>query len=179
MMGREPRRSTLRWASGYVVTAERAGNALLVTATIALIVAFCLPWWSVNYRGGDHSPNTFRTTYGFSGWGWLSFAAGMVALALTTRLMVARGTWLDKRMLAWATVAAGVAELVGNTLFIITAPKTEILIGAERFVTRGVGLTTATVAGVVLVASGLLMLVSANRHEPASDERSAAHMLVG
>ena len=177
-MRTEPRRSTLRWASGYVVTSERAGNALLVMATIALIVAFCLPWWSVNYRA-DHSPNTFGTTYGFSGWGWLSFAAGMVALALTTRLMVARGTWLDKRMLAWATVAAGVAELVGNTLFIITAPKTEILIGAERFVTRGVGLTAATVAGVVLVISGLVLLVSRNRQAPASAERGDAHILAG
>jgi hypothetical protein len=179
-MRTEPRRSTLRWASGYVVTSERAGNALLVMATIALIVAFCLPWWSVNYRA-DHSPNTFGTTYGFSGWGWLSFAAGMVALALTTRLMVARGTWLDKRMLAWATVAAGVAELVGNTLFIITAPKTEILIGAERsrFVSRGVGITIAMVAGVLLVASGLLMLISRNRQAPASVERGAAHSMAG
>ena len=95
--------------------------------------------------------------------------------------MVARGTWLDKRMLAWASVAAGVAELVGNTLFIITAPKTEILIGAERsrFVSRGVGITIAMVAGVLLVASGLLMLISRNRQAPASVERGAADLLAG
>jgi hypothetical protein len=98
---------------------------------------------------------------------------------LTTRLILARRTWLDKRMLAWLTVAAGVAELIGNALFIVTTPKTEILIGAERIATRGVGLTIAMVAGVVLIASGLLMLISRNRQAPASVERGTADMLVG
>ena len=177
-MGMEPRRSTLRWASEYVVTAERAGNALLVMATIAPIVAFCLPWWSVNFRA-DHSPNVFRTTYGFSGWGWLSFVAALVAIALTTRLMVARGTRLDKRMLAWITVAVGVAELLGNVLFIVMAPKTEIFLGGGRVATRGVGLTIAIVAGGMVIVSGLLMLVSRNRQAPARAERGAARMLAG
>ena len=177
-MDTQTRPSILRWASEYVVTAERAGNALLVMATIALIVAFCLPWWSVNFRA-DHSPNVFGTTYGFSGWGWLSFVATLVALALTTRLIVARGKLLDKRMLAWATLAAGVAELLGNALFNVMAPKTEVFIGAERLATRGVGLTIATMAGVVLIVSGLLMLISRSRQAPASIEQGAADMLVG
>ena len=63
-MRTEPRRSTLRWASGYVVTSERAGNALLVMATIALIVAFCLPWWSLRAwvlpRVAAHLPHGFN-----------------------------------------------------------------------------------------------------------------------
>jgi hypothetical protein len=115
---------------------------------------------------------------GFSGWGWLSFAAGMVALALTTRLIVAWGRWLDRRMLAWLTVAAGVAELLGNALFIGMAPKTEIFIGVGQVATRGVGLTIATVAGVVLIASGLLMLASRNQRTPAVGEQGTGPTLV-
>jgi len=180
VMDMEPRRSVLRWASEYVVTAERAGNALLVTATIALIVGFCLPWWSVRAWVTPRAPRTYLTvSTGFSGWGWLSFVAALVALALTTRLMVARGTRLDKRMLGWATVAAGVAELLGSALFIITAPKTEILLDAGRVASRGVGLTIAIVAGVVLVASGLLMLVSRKRQTSAPVEQDADPMMAG
>jgi hypothetical protein len=160
------------------VTAERAGNALLVTATIALIVAFCLPWWSLRGWVLPRAPRTYLTvSTGFSDWGWVSFVAALMALALT--VMVARGTWLDKRMLAWLTVAAGVAELLGNVLFMVMAPNTEILIGAERLASSGIGLTIAIVAGVVLIASGLVMIVSRNRRVPARAERGAAHMLAG
>jgi len=182
MMRIEPRRSTLRLASGYVVTSERAGNALLVMATIALIVAFCLPWWSVNYRA-DHSPNTFGTTYGFSGWGWLSLASGLAALVLVVRLVVGRSTStgrnLSSQTVGCVALTAGAADLVGNALFIAAAPKTLIAIGAGQGATRGVGLTVAIVAGVTLIASGLLMLISRNRRAPASAERDAAHSMVG
>ena len=107
----------------------------------------------------------------FSGWGWLSFAAGLVALALVVRLVIAKGislgVHLDSRMLASTTVAAGLAELLGNMLFIAAAPKTEIFIGAGQGATRGVGLDIAMVAGIVLTASGLLMFASNKRHSPA------------
>jgi protein-S-isoprenylcysteine O-methyltransferase Ste14 len=84
-------------------------------------------------------------------------------------------------IVAAAFVVAGSAHSQAsvNALFIVTAPKTEILIGAERIATRGVGLTIAMVAGIVLIASGLLMLISGSRQAPASVERGAADMLVG
>jgi len=195
-MGTEPRPTILRWASEYVVTAEGAGNALLVVATVLLVIAFCLPWWSLKYAG-ILGVNRTVTSYGFSGWGWLSFTAGLVVLALMVRLIVARGTppstKVANRTLAWVTVAAGVAELVGNLLFIVTAPrtliaigegqiatrgvgltiamqKTLIAIGEGQIATRGVGLTIAMVAGVVLIASGLLMLVSSYQRSPVGGE---------
>jgi len=178
------------------VTAEGAGNALLVVATVLLVIAFCLPWWSLKYAG-ILVVNRTVTSYGFSGWGWLSFTAGLVVLALMVRLIVARGTppstKVANRTLAWVTVAAGVAELVGNLLFIVTAPrtliaigegqiatrgvgltiamqKTLIAIGEGQIATRGVGLTIAMVAGVVLIASGLLMLVSSYQRSPVGGE---------
>ena len=170
-----PRRSLLRWASEYVVTAERAGSAFLAMATVLLVVAYCLPWWSVTYEGGWLTNRTV-TTYGFSGWGWLSFAAGLVALALTVR--IASRKRLDKRLLAWATFVAGLAELLGNALFTVMATKTEIFISVALVATRGIGLTIAMVAGGMLIVSGLLMLTSRNRHAPASEERRAAHIMV-
>jgi hypothetical protein len=59
------------------------------------------------------------------------------------------------------------------------APKTKVFLGGSRFANVGVGLTVAIVAGVVLVASGVLMLVSRNRQAPASDGQGAAPELVG
>jgi hypothetical protein len=132
-------------------------------ATVALMAPFFLPWWSLT-REGIVFVHPTEVNDGFSGWGWLSFAAGLVALALVVRLVIAKGTplgtRLDSRKLAWTTVTAGVAELVGNMLFIATAPKTEVFIGAGQVATRGLGLDIAMVAGVVLVVSVLLMLAS-------------------
>jgi hypothetical protein len=177
VMQREPRRSTLRWASGYVVTAERAGNALLVMATIALIVAFCLPWWSLGVSPWGSGNSYVLVSSGFTGWGWLSLVAGLLALALTTRLVLARGTWLDKRMLALVTVVAGGVELLGNALFIAAARKTLIAIGEGQFASRGAGLNIATVAGSVLVASGLLLLSSQKRQRsPAESAAKTARL---
>lgn len=169
-MGTQTRPSFLRWASGYVVTAERAGNALLVMGTIGLIVAFCLPWWSLRVFPYASRNSYLLVSHGFSGWGWLSVAAGLVALALTVRLTVTKGavpgTKARSRTLGWATMVAGAAEFAGNALFINTAPKTEIFIGAGQGATRGVGLTIATVAGAVIVVSGLFMVASHRRRSP-------------
>ena len=136
----------LRWAAEYEVTAERAGVALLVLATAGLMAAFFLPWWSLAREDIVLVHPTVLNDC-FSGWGWLSFAAGLVALALVVRLVIAKGislgVHLDSRMLASTTVAAGLAELLGNMLFIAAAPKTEIFIGAGQGATRGVGLDIA------------------------------------
>jgi len=162
----------LRWASEYEVTTERAGVALLTMAAAALMAACFLPWWSlwISPYGGRERPYVVAST-GFSGWGWLSFAAGLVALALVVRLVIAKGTsldaHLDSRMLAGITVAAGLAELLGNMLYIAAAPKTEVLIGTGQGASRGVGLNIAMVAGVVLIASGLLTFASQRRRSPA------------
>lgn len=178
----EPHRSVLRWASECVVTAERAGVALLVLGTVALMAAFLLPWWSLR-REGIVFVNPTVVGDGFSGWGWLSFAAGLVVLALTVRLVIEKGTSLgarlDNRMLAWIAMVAGVAELLGGVLFIVAAQKTEVFIGAGQVASRGVGLGIAMVAGVVVIASGLLMLASRNRQVPASAERDASRIVVG
>jgi hypothetical protein len=181
-MNTQTRRSTLRWAPEYVVTAERAGNSLLVMVSVLLVIAFCLPWWQLKVVA-DHSPVLNQDAYGFSGWGKLSLAAALVAVVLTAGALVARGKSpvprLGNRTLAWVTVATGLTELFGNLLCIIVAPKTKVFLGGSRFANVGVGLTVAIVAGVVLVASGVLMLVSRNRQAPASDGQGAAPELVG
>jgi len=178
----EPRRSFLRWAGEYVVTCERVGNALLVMVSVLLVIAFCLPWWQLKVVA-DHSPVLNQDAYGFSGWGRLSFAAALVAVVLTAGGFGARGKSpvprLGNRTLAWVTVATGLTELVGNLLNIIEAPKTKVFIGASQFANMGVGLTMAMVAGVVLVVSGLVLLVSRNRQALASAERGDAHILAG
>jgi hypothetical protein len=170
MMRPTPGLRVLRWAAEYEVTAERAGFALLVLATAGLMAAFFLPWWSLTREDIVFVHPTVLND-GFSGWGWLSFAAGLVALALVARLVIAKGislgVHLDSRMLAGFTVAAGLAEFLGNMLFIAAAPKTEVFIGASQVVSRGVGLDIAMVAGIVLIASGLLMFASNKRHSPA------------
>jgi hypothetical protein len=146
-----PRLRVLRWASEYEVTAERAGVAFLTMATAGLIAAFFLPWWSlwISTYGGRERPYVVAST-GFSGWGWLSFAAGLVALALVVRLVIAKGTLpgahLDSRMLAGITVAAGLAELLGNMLYIAAAPKSLSRIFMQRvawLAARSVGAAAA------------------------------------
>ena len=71
---------------GSVVTAARAGAVLLVTATIALLVALCLPWWALRMQ--VFQDRWVTVSPAFSGWGWLSFAAWLVALTMTLRLVV-------------------------------------------------------------------------------------------
>ncbi len=73
------------------------------------------------------------------------------------------------------------STLRGVSEYVVTAERarTEILIGAGQVATRSVGLTIATVAGVVLIVSGPLMLIARNRQAPASVERSATDILVG
>ena len=104
-MDTRPRRSTLRWASEYVVTAERGGNGFLVMATIGLIVAFCLPWWSLwmSGYGGLGRPSTLVAT-GFSGWGWCG-GSSATFMAYTSPQAVLRrcqstATW------SWTTEAS-------------------------------------------------------------------------
>jgi hypothetical protein len=134
------------------------------------MAAFFLPWQSLT-RESTVFVHPTVVNDGFSGWGWLSFAAALVATALVVRLVTAKGTLLgahlDSRMLACITVAAGLTELLGNVLFIATAPKTEIFISAGQVAGRRVGLDIAMVAGVVLIASGLLMFAPNKRHSPA------------
>ncbi|MGA2530157.1 MAG: hypothetical protein ABSG36_13470 [Acidimicrobiales bacterium] len=177
----ERRRSLLRWASAYVVTAERAGIALFVMAAVLLVVAFCLPWWSVSYAG-ILVVNRTVTTWGFSGWAWLSFAAGLALLTLTVRFIAARGMpptgQFDNRGAPWVIAAAGLAEILGNVLFVVAAPKTEVFISVGEFATRGVGLTIAMVAGGMLIVSGLVLAVSI-RQAHVSAAPSAQSTLVG
>ena len=151
-------------ASGSVVTAARAGAVLLVIATIALLVALCLPWWSLRMQ--VFQDRWVTVSPAFSGWGWLSFAAWLVALTMTLRLVVVGwpyGNRSHNRGAAWVIVTAGAAELLGNVMFIVSAPKTEVFVSAGQFASYGAGLIVAIVAGVMLVASGLLMLGSKDR----------------
>ena len=137
---------------------------LLVTGTIALFVALCLPWWSLRMQVFQERWVTVSPA--FSGWGWLSFAAWLVALTMTRRLVVIgwpHGNRSHNRGAAWVIVIAGAAELLGNVMFIVSAPKTEVFGSAGQFASYGAGLILAIVAGVMLVASGLLMLGSKDR----------------
>jgi hypothetical protein len=146
-------------ASGSVVTAARAGAVLLVSATVALLVALSLPWWSLRMQLFQH--RWLRVSPAFSGWGWLSFAAWLVALTMTLRFVVIAGPYGNRphnRGAAWVIVTAGGTELLGNVMFIVSAPKTEVFASAGQFASYGAGLIIAIVAGVILVASGLLML---------------------
>lgn len=150
-------------AKGSVVTTSRAGAVLLVIGTIALFVALFLPWWSLRVVVFQHHSSLVST--GFSSWGWLSFAAWLLTLTVTLRLFVvplATGRspvrLLDARVVAWATMAAGIGELVGNVLFIVVAPKTEVFVSAGQFASVGVGVIIAMVGGVMVLAGGLLLL---------------------
>ena len=137
---------------------------LLVSATVALLVALCLPWWSLRMQ--VFQDRWLRVSPAFSGWGWLSFAAWLVALTMTLRLVVigwSYGNRPHNRGAACVIVIAGAAELLGNVMFIVSAPKTEVFVSAGQFASYGAGLIIAIVAGVMLVASGLLMLGSKAR----------------
>jgi len=162
-----PRRSF-----GSSASKGRAG--LLALATIVLFIALFLPWWSTkDFSGHTH----LLVSTGFSGWGWLSVAACLVTLVVAARIFVVQmapglplGKRLDSRIAAWASVASGVVELLGNVLFISAAPKTRLSVSfGEVSEGRGVGLTMAMVAGGVIIASGLLLLIRPkNRTAPGS-----------
>jgi hypothetical protein len=149
---------------GSFVTAARAGAVLLVIATIAVFVALFLPWWSLR-EVVFQSTRTVVST-GFHGWGWLSLAATLVAFVAVVKLLVFApvtngtlpGRWRDNRSVAWVIVMAGTAELVGNVLFIVAAPKTEVFVSAGQFASYGIGVIIAMVGGVMVLAGGLLML---------------------
>ena len=68
------------------VTSSRLATVLLAVATVTLFIALFLPWWSLKVV------MVLRThvvvSSGFSSWGWLSFAAGLVTLVVTVRLLV-------------------------------------------------------------------------------------------
>jgi amino acid transporter len=120
-----------RRSIGPGVTAAQAAAVLLVIGTIALFVALFLPWWSLR-EVVFQSTRTVVST-GFHGWGWLSIAATLVTFVAVVNLLliapVTNGTpgrWRDNRSVARVIVMAGTAELVGNVLFIVAAPKTEI-----------------------------------------------------
>jgi hypothetical protein len=160
---------------------------LLAVATVVLFIALFLPWWSV--RAFLFGRTYLLVSTGFSGWGWLSVAACLVTLIVTVRLFVVPqaakrlrlGQRLDSRMAAWAAVAAGVAELLGNALFSAAARKTNVIaVGIGLVVKgRGLGLTMAMVAGAAIVASGLLLLIRPkNRTAPVSSGQDAPSALV-
>lgn len=168
MTGMKHHRSILHWASEYTVTGERASKALMVIGTVLLVVSYCLPWWSVKYAGILNGNQTV-VSYGFSGWGWLSLAAGFAAVYLVTRLVGGGASphkQLNASTLGWVAFAAGAADLIGNWLFIAAAPQTLNYVGVGQTATRGAGLTIATVAGVALIFSGLLIAVSDGQQSP-------------
>jgi hypothetical protein len=52
-----------------------------------------------------------------------------------------------------------VAELLGNVLFIIGAPKTQLGFGGSNIANHGIGLIIAMVCGLTFIMCGLLMLL--------------------
>jgi hypothetical protein len=169
-----------------VATARRAGQVLFAVASVVLFIALFLPWWSVRvFRGLTY----LSVSTGVSGWGWLSAAACLVTLIVAARLFVvpqvARGLpvgkRLDSRIAAWVSVTAGVAELLGNVLFIAAVPRTWLAASFGQVAKgRGVGLTMAMVAGGVIIASGLLLLARPkNRTAPVSSGQDAPSALAG
>ena len=73
--------------------------------------------------------------------------------------------------------AAGVAELIGNALFMATKYQDSVVFGYPPSV--GVGFVIAVIAGWVVIASGLLVIVSSAWRSPAASALSAQSTLVG
>jgi hypothetical protein len=101
----------------------------------------------------------------------LSFVAWLLALVMAVRLFffsqITTGASLigrlDGRVAAWAALGAGVAELLGNVLFITSAFKTRFSIGAEVVAIHGEGLVIAMACGLGIIVSSLLLLTRNNR----------------
>jgi len=140
-------------------------------ASLVLLVAFFLPWWSATVLLiGTVSLD------GFNSWGWLSFIAWLAALALVVRLFAgATFRWaprLDERMIGGFLAGAGIAEVIGNILFIVVAP-TGVQAGAAA--SLGFGVVIALIAGLAIVYSGLLLLGPSWLPRPeAADRRTTA-----
>jgi hypothetical protein len=150
-------------------------------ATLALFIAFFLRWSSL--RVSLTSRPSLLVSNGFSGWGWMSFAAWLVMLVLVAwRLALPQGAGATfakgvvNQLAAWAIVAAGVAELIGNALFMATKYQTSVVFGYPPSV--GVGFVIAVIAGWVVIASGLLVVVSSAWRSPAPSAPSAHSTLV-
>ena len=166
----------------------RAGIALLPVATGLLLISLFLPWWSWTVVGAFH-PTFSVSLNGLTSWGWLSFGAALLALGLTMRCFapphLARGTLLakapDTSVAAPLTVTAGVTVLLSGVLFVFVATKGggSFFTFASNFAGLGAGLIIAMVAGVMLIASGLLMLGSRVQREPADSAQAAPDALVG
>ena len=110
----------------------------------------------------------------------MSFAAALLALVLTARLAAScasLGKHLGNPKAAPVTVVAGVAELVGNMLFIILTAETKVFVKAGKFANKDVGLTIAMVAGAAQIVSG--PLVSKTRQTQASGQPGSAHSMAG
>jgi hypothetical protein len=148
----------------FVGVASKAPAFLLAAATVVLSVALFLPWWPTEEWRGPFE-RSFGST-AFYGWGWLSVAACLVSIVVTTIVVpgLQFGRRLDRRVAAWACLAGGGLELIGNVLLILAAPKTSVgLFAGQVSHGRSVGLTLAMVAGSVIIASTLPLIRSKNR----------------
>ena len=67
-------------------------------ATALLVIAACVPWWLLTTDGVLAFGSSVVVTDVFSGWGWLSFTAGLVVLALIVRLLVPGASWPTKKL---------------------------------------------------------------------------------
>lgn len=145
------------------VPAVALTDVLLAVATVVLLVDFFLPWWSVRVVAGviDSVPYS-ASIDGLSGWGWLSVAGWLVALASMTRVLVVSrrspGKRVDSSTGMWVIFAAGLAELLGNVLFFVAAPKSETFITLDRYGSIGLGLIIASAGGLALIVGALLAL---------------------
>ena len=129
---------------------------LLVGASLLLLVALLLPWWSLTaVLLGTLSID------GFHSWGWLSFVSWLAVITLTFRLVAGDrtvGTPLRALTVPVAQrliVAAGAAELLGNFFFIAAAPTGS---GPGYSAGIGAGVVIAIICGLAIVYGGLLMI---------------------
>lgn len=130
---------------------------LLVGASVLLLIALLLPWWSVTaiFLG------TFSLD-GFHSWGWLSFISWLVVVLLTAGLVARQrvtgtslATMIDNRRTLWLVVGAGAAEILGDLLFIAVAPSGS---GNGYSAGIGAGVVIAIICGLLIMYAGLLMI---------------------
>ncbi len=182
--------------AGSGVTARQAGSWLLVVASVLLVASLFVPWWSEMWNF-DHSVpfrESFDVWSGLSGslsewypaWqmsmaAWLTVAVSLVTVALTVMVVVRKsaGKPFANAMVALACVAAGVIEIAAAVLFIVSSRKSFIGVGVLLRSSIASGLIIAMVAGVMLIASGLLMLGARVRPELAYSAQGASEGLVG
>ena len=88
---------------------------------------------------------------------------------------------LDSSGVASLTAAAGVSVLLSTVLFIFVTVKggVQFYSFASNFVGIGAGLIVAMVAGVMLIASGLLMVASRVQREAVDSTQGVHEALVG